>query len=100
MQVTLLGYWMFGYQAEFLKFVLCWLTIVLTFWTAESLGQLMAVITPTADTAVVAISLLIMPLVSLSGFLSTSVPAYYKWVQHISFMRCEHFSLHTPYYYF
>ena len=88
MQVSLLGYWMFGYQPDFVKFLLCWVTFVLTFWTAESLGQLIAVITPTANTAVVAISLLIMPLISLSGFLSTGVPSYYKWIQHLSFMRC------------
>ena len=86
-QVSVLGYFMFGYQADFSKFLLCLVTIVLTFWTAESLGLLFAVFTPTTDLAIVAFTLVIMPLLSLTGFLASSMPVYYKWVQHISFLR-------------
>ena len=86
-QVSVLGYFMFGYQADFRKFLLCLVTIVLTFWTAESLGLLFAVFTPTTDLAIVAFTLVIMPLLSLTGFLASRVPVYFKWVQHISFLR-------------
>lgn len=78
---------MFGYQAVFHKFLMCWLTIVLSFWTAESLGQLFAMITPTADLAIISFTLIIMPLLSLTGFLASRVPVYYKWMQHLSFLR-------------
>lgn len=82
-------YLMFGYQKDFGKFLIFTACVVLSLFIAESIGLMFAMVSPTADVAIVFASILFILLLSLTGFLTSSVPVYYKWVQHISFLRCD-----------
>lgn len=70
--------------------------VLMSLFIAESMGMLFAMISPTADVAIVLASILFILLLSLTGFLTSSVPVYYRWVQHISFLRCAPVAIIQP----
>ena len=87
-QLSLIAYFMFGYQSEVGKFFIFFAVMTLTLLVSESIGMLFAMITVTADLAIVFLSIIFIVLLSLTGFLATDTPVYYEWIEHINFIRC------------
>jgi ABC-2 type transporter len=87
-QVSLITYFMFGFQHDFGKFCVYTLCILLSLFIAESMGLMFAMVCKTADLAIVLASIIFILLLSLTGFLTSDTPVYYEWIQHISFLRC------------
>lgn len=87
-QGSIITYFMFGYQHDAGKFFIFWLAVALTLLTAESLGMLMAMVTPSGDIAIVMASIVFILLLALTGFLTQDTPDYYRWIEHINFVRC------------
>jgi ABC-type transport system involved in multi-copper enzyme maturation permease subunit len=79
---------MFGYQHSLGKFLIFFLAIGLALLISESLGLLFAMITPTADLAIIILSIVLIVALSLTGFLTLGMPKYYSWFEHINYMRC------------
>jgi ABC-type multidrug transport system permease subunit len=90
MQVSMMCYLMFGYQNDFGKFLIFAVCILLTLVIAESLGMMFAMVSPTGDVAIVFASIVFIVLLSVTGFLTSSMPKHYEWLQHASFLRCAH----------
>ena len=88
LQGSVITYFMFGYQTDAGKFFIFWVAVALTLLTAESLGMLMAMVTPSGDIAIVLASIVFILLLALTGFLTTDTPDYYSWIEYINFVRC------------
>ena len=88
MQVSIISYFMFGFQMDVLKFFVFAAVLALALLVSESLGMVFAMICKTADIAIVLMSILFIILLSLTGFLTSDMPKYYSWIQDVSFMRC------------
>jgi hypothetical protein len=81
---------MFGYQRDAGKYFVFFLGIGLTLLIGESFGLMFAMMTPTADLAVIFMSIVLILLLSLTGFLAQDTPTYYVWIEKINFMRYAH----------
>ena len=42
----------------------------------------------TADLAIVLLSIVFILLLALTGFLTAETPVYYRWIEHINYLRC------------
>lgn len=80
---------MFGFQHDFVKWLVWFLVIFLTLLVSESIGLLFSMITVSADLALIFMSLIFIVLLSLTGFLASSTPVYYEWIEHINYIRCD-----------
>ena len=89
LQVSVISYFMFGYQMDVLKFFIFASVLALALLVSESLGMVFAMICKTADIAIVLASILFIILLSLTGFMTSDMPSYYSWIQDVSFMRCS-----------
>ena len=78
---------MFGLQSSAGKFLIYWLVLLLSLLVAESLGLLVALITNTAQIALVIMALIFVTVLSFTGFLAPVTPVYYRWLQRLSFLR-------------
>lgn len=86
--MSIISYFMFGFQMDVLKFFIFAAVLSLALLVSESLGMVFAMICKTADIAIVLASILFIILLSLTGFMTSDMPKYYSWIQDISFMRC------------
>lgn len=71
-QVTLFAvmtYFMFGFQAVAHKFIIYWVTLIMFTLCSETLGYMAAIVTPDSKVGVAMLSILLVLLMSFSGYL-------------------------------
>lgn len=95
MQVSVITYFMFGFQNNAGKFFIFVLAVAGCQLIAESIGMLFAMMCATAELAIVLASIVFILLLALTGFLTFHTPVYYQWIEHINFVRCDALSLHA-----
>ncbi|WIA39802.1 hypothetical protein OEZ86_005855 [Tetradesmus obliquus] len=78
-------YFMMGFQASALKFLAWWATLVLFALASETLGYMAAIVTPDSKVGVAVLSILLVFLLSFSGYLVRSIPVYFAWIPRISY---------------
>lgn len=82
----LVAYFMVGYTITFSN-VLIYLAAYAMFQiTSETIGVLCAAATTTSTYAVLALSFVLLVLLSFSGFVVSDVPVYFRWVTKISYL--------------
>lgn len=87
LQVSAIVYFMIGFQRDAGKFFVFSLAVALCLLVSEAVGTLFALVTKTAELAIILASLVFIVILSFTGFLTASVPVYYGWIQDISFLR-------------
>ena len=87
-QLSITAYFMFGYQMDVGKFLVFFAALTLTLLLSESVAMLFAILTVSADLAVLFMGITYILLLSLTGFLAAETPVYYQWIEHINFIRC------------
>ena len=88
MQLSVVTYFMYGFQRDAGKFFIYFATMALAQLISESVGMLFAMLVATADLAIVLLSIVFILLLALTGFLTSETPVYYKWIEHINYLRC------------
>lgn len=86
-------YWMVGYAASAGRFFIFTATLCLFQITSETMGLLCAISTPRSMYAVIMLTFLLLFLMSFTGFLVSSVPVYFRWVQKISYLTYAYSAL-------
>jgi ABC-type multidrug transport system permease subunit len=87
-QVSLITYFMFGFQNNVGKFFIFVLAVALCLLVAESLGMIFAMMCATAELAVMIAGIVFIVLLALTGLLTVRTPVYYQWIEHFNFLRC------------
>jgi ABC-type multidrug transport system ATPase subunit len=82
-----ISYFMIGYQPKPDKFFLFFVIMLLFQLSAESVGLLFAVSNSSPVFAIVWLSLVLIVALSLTGFLTYSMPSYYDWIMQSNLMR-------------
>lgn len=80
-------YWMIGFQPTADKFFIFFVIMATFQLAAESLGLLFAIGTASPTFAIVWLSLVLIVALSLTGFLTYSMPVYYSWIMQSNLMR-------------
>lgn len=80
-------YFIIGFQPTAEKFFIFFGILLLFQLIAESLGLFFAMLTPSPTFAVVWMSLILIVALSLTGFLTASMPEWYVWIQDSNIMR-------------
>ncbi|KAI7840867.1 hypothetical protein COHA_005397 [Chlorella ohadii] len=87
------AYWMVGYAAIFLNFLVFTAAFILFQLVSETIGELSAVVTGSSTYAVLILTFVLLFLLSFSGFLVSDVPVYFRWIakasRPTSSGRCE-----------
>ena len=83
----LIMYFAIGYQEDFGKFMVFALVLFFTMIVSQAYGLMAAALTGDANGALIIVSLVLLVLLSFTGFLTTSVPIYFSWVKHVSFLN-------------
>lgn len=89
LQVLLFGliaFFMVGYTITASNILIYLASFAMFQITSESVGVLCAALTKTATGAVLALTFVLLILLSFSGFLVSAVPVYFRWVRTISFL--------------
>ena len=81
-----IAYFMVGYTITWANFFVFYGAYALFQITSESIGLMTAACTPTAAYATLALTFVLLILLSFSGFLVSSVPVYFRWVSKISYL--------------
>ncbi|PRW59820.1 ABC ATP-binding isoform 1 [Chlorella sorokiniana] len=74
------AYWMVGYAAIFLNFVVFTAAFILFQLVSETVGEMSAVVTGSSTYAVLILTFVLLFLLSFSGFLVSDVPVYFRWI--------------------
>eukprot|EP00873_Tetraselmis_striata_P027641 jgi/Tetstr1/447905/TSEL_035213.t1 len=80
-------YFAIGYQADFVKFVVFTIALYLVLMVSQGYGLMAAALTGDPNGALIVVSLVLIVLLSFTGFLTTNVPVYFSWVKHVSFLN-------------
>lgn len=82
-----ISYFMIGYQRTPEKFFVFFVIMLLFQLAAESVGLLFAISNKSPVFAIVWLSLVLIVALSLTGFLTYSMPVYYDWIMQSNLMR-------------
>ncbi len=74
-------YWMFGYQADAGKYFIFVTLMVLFALASETIGYICAIVTKDSKNGVALITVLMVVLMSFSGYLVRNVPVFFRCVQ-------------------
>lgn len=83
---VLISYFMVGFQLDAGKLFMQIAIYVVFLWTSETIGLLVGIISRTATTSVVLLTLVMLLLLSFSGFLTVEVKPYFRWVKDASYL--------------
>lgn len=78
---------MIGFQTSAEKFFIFFAILLLFQLNAESMGLLCAIMTNSPVYAIVILSLVLIVALSLAGFLTYTMPVYYKWIMDANIMH-------------
>ena len=81
-----IAYFMVGYTITWSNVLIYYASYALFQITSESIGMMCAAVTKTAAYATLALTFLLLILLSFSGFLVSDVPVYFRWVSKISYL--------------
>jgi len=81
-----IAYFMVGYTITWDNCLVFYAGYALFQITSESIGLMTAAVTPTAAYATLALTFVLLILLSFSGFLVSSIPVYFQWVGKISYL--------------
>ncbi len=81
-----IAYFMVGYTITWANCLVFYAGYALFQITSESIGLMTAAVTPTAAYATLALTFVLLILLSFSGFLVSAVPVYFQWVGTISYL--------------
>lgn len=81
-----IAYFMVGYTITWANCLVFYAAYALFQISSESIGLMTAACTPTAAYATLALTFVLLILLSFSGFLVSSVPVYFQWVSKISYL--------------
>ena len=81
-----IAYFMVGYTITWANCLVYYCAYALFQISSESIGLMTAACTPTAAYATLALTFVLLILLSFSGFLVSSVPVYFQWVSKISYL--------------
>lgn len=84
---SVIAYFMVGLQSSGSKFFTFYAAVALFQLISETLGLFSAVLVPTAAYGVLILSLLLLLFLSFSGFLISSTPVYFRWLQKASYFN-------------
>jgi len=82
----LVAFFMVGYAITLSNIMVYLCSYALFQITSESIGVLCAAFTKTSTTAILALTFVLLLLLSFSGFLVSDIPVYFKWVSTISYL--------------
>jgi ATP-binding cassette, subfamily G (WHITE), member 2 len=82
----LVAFFMVGYALTLSNILVYLCAYALFQITSESIGVLCAAFTRNSTTAILALTFVLLLLLSFSGFLVSDIPVYFKWVRTISFL--------------
>mmetsp|Transcript_34035 Transcript_34035/g.96414 ORF Transcript_34035/g.96414 Transcript_34035/m.96414 type:complete len:278 (-) Transcript_34035:439-1272(-) len=80
-------YFAIGYQKDAAKFFLFVIVLTLTMLISQGYGLMAAAFTLDPNGALIIVSLVLLVLLSFTGFLTTATPVYFAWIKHISFLN-------------
>lgn len=83
---SVIVYPMVGYQMEAGKFFIFWLVLTIFQLISEALGLACAVGTQKSTYAVIILALLLLILISFTGFMVRDIPVYFEWISKISYL--------------
>eukprot|EP00877_Chromochloris_zofingiensis_P009171 jgi/Chrzof1/4507/Cz14g16020.t1 len=78
-------YFLIGFQYDAAKFFIWLITLLLFALTSETLGYICAIVTPDSKVGIVLLTLIMMIVMSFSGYLVRNVPVYFAWINRISY---------------
>lgn len=81
-----IAYFMVGYKITLTNILIFYAAYALFQVISESVGLMCAAVTTTASYATLALTFVLLVLLSFSGFLVSDVPVYFKWVTKISYL--------------
>jgi ABC-type multidrug transport system ATPase subunit/ABC-type multidrug transport system permease subunit len=82
-----IAYFMVGFQYRADKFFLFYAMLLLLQLCAESTGLLFSSGTSSPTYAIIWMSLILIVVLSLTGFLTTNMPSYYRWIEDSNILR-------------
>jgi ATP-binding cassette subfamily G (WHITE) protein 2 len=82
----LVAFFMVGYALTWSNILIYLCSYALFQITSESIGVLCAAFTRNSTTAILALTFVLLLLLSFSGFLVSDIPVYFKWIRTISFL--------------
>jgi ABC-type multidrug transport system permease subunit len=82
----LVAFFMVGYAITLSNIMVYLCAYALFQITSESIGVLCAAFTKNSTTAILALTFVLLLLLSFSGFLVSDIPVYFKWVSTISYL--------------
>lgn len=82
-------YWLVGFQAEADRYFIFLVFLILSSNIGSSIGLILGILAKDASVAVTLTPVCILPFMIFSGFFvnTDSVPAYFVWVEYISFVK-------------
>lgn len=81
-----IAYFMVGYKITLTNILIFYAAYALFQVISESVGLMCAAVTTTASYATLALTFVLLVLLSFSGFLVSDVPVYFRWVTKISYL--------------
>lgn len=84
---SVISYFMVGLQSSGSKFFTFYAAVAIFQLISETLGLFSAVLVPTAAYGVLVVSLILLLFLSFSGFLISSTPVYFVWLQKASYFN-------------
>lgn len=81
-----IAYFMVGYKITLTNILIFYASYALFQVISESIGLMCAAVTTTASYATLALTFVLLVLLSFSGFLVSDVPVYFRWVTKISYL--------------
>ena len=82
----LVAYFMVGYKITLTNVLIYFAAYILFQITSETIGVMCAAVTTTSIYAVLTLTLVLLVLLSFSGFLVSDIPVYFRWVSKISYL--------------
>jgi hypothetical protein len=90
---SLVSYFFSGFQVDFVKFIIFFAGLTMFQIICEGIGWCCALITRTAVYAIIFLTFMLLLILAFSGFLITTVPVYFVWVQKMSFFTYAYIAL-------
>lgn len=84
---SIVVYFLVGYQSKADKFFIFFAIVFLFQMISESLGLMIGIFSTDAMFSVILLSLLFVIVLSLAGFLTYSMPVYFRWFMDMNFLR-------------
>ncbi|KAG1681175.1 hypothetical protein FOA52_015618 [Chlamydomonas sp. UWO 241] len=86
-------YFFVGFQVDASKFFLYYAVILMFMLICEGLGLLAGIFTKQPTFGIVILTFVLLILLSFSGFLTSSIPVYFIWINKISFLTYSYNAL-------